>query len=163
MVRDSAQTVKLDHRVKQGDLSDTLEPHMTCYDIMYYLNTVLEQLCKCFYIILVRIANAFIASMRVTNTSWSIIQYDSWSCLLWILIGPLYNMTWDSCYLYSLKSLRIREEIVEQTLRAVSRSQMCVCCFHVYLSPFFLCPTKLQNSIWFQLTSEILVKHQNKA
>ena len=100
-VRDPTQTVKLDNRVKYGDLSDILEPHMTCYDIIYHMNTVLEQLCKCFYIILVRIANAFIASMRVTNTSWSIIQYDSWSCLLWILIGPLYNMTWDSCYLCS--------------------------------------------------------------
>ena len=163
MVRDPTQTVKLDHRVKQGDLSDILGPHMTCYDIMYHMNTVLKQLCKCFYIILVEIVNAFIASMRVTNTSWSIIQCGSWSCPFWILIGPLYNMTWASYYLCSQNSLRIRKDIVGQPLRAVNRPQMCVYCFHVYLSSLLLCPTKLQNSIWFQLTSKILVKHQNKA
>ena len=92
MVRDPTQTVKLDHRVKWGDLSDTLEPHMTCYDIMCYMNTVSKQLCKCFYIILAGIANAFIVTMRVPNTSLIIIQYDSWSCPLWIPIGPLYNI-----------------------------------------------------------------------
>ena len=100
-VRVPTQTVKLYNRVKYGDLSDILEPHMTCYDIMYYLNTVLEQLSKCFYTILVRIVNAFIATMRVTNTSLSIIQYDSWSCPLWILIGQLYNVAWVSYYLCS--------------------------------------------------------------